>query len=91
MRFFTLKMLRTRALLAACGLSLLLAASAGEPELVQCVKSQDLSNTNDLSGACGSCSPVSTNLFAEGQFSDFTATANAGYVFEYWQNLTEGG
>lgn len=84
---FITKTLKRPARIAALGLlSLFLAApSALADEQINVANPVDLSG---VSPAPGTRSPSSATLKAAGDHTNFTATANTGYVFRHWQFLS---
>ena len=84
---FITKTLKRPARIAALGLfSLFLAAPAVQAvERISVAQARNIANTNDTTGACGSRSPVTMDLSDEVKSTNFTATANDGYVFRYWK------
>lgn len=84
---FITKTLKRPARIAALGLlSLFLAApSALADEQINVANPVDLSG---VSPAPGTRSPSSATLKVAGDHTNFTATANTGYVFRHWQFLS---
>ena len=84
---FIIKTLKCPARIAALGLlSLILAAPAAlADEVVNVAAPYDLSGS---SSSPGTRSPSTATLYAAGDYAEFTAAANSGYVFRYWQFLS---